>query len=129
MNNFKFQKGQALIMVVLVGLIALIVVVSATTAVVSELKRTILTSRGVSQYHITYGALENAFMQLLRNPNYTGETVTLDGSVCTITATAGSTKTVTTVCVSADGRYVRKLGATVIFSAGTMDVSGISEVP
>lgn len=129
-NNFmNNQRGQALIMVVLVGVIALIAVASATTLAISELKRTTTTTLGVSQYHITYGAMENAFMQLLRNPDYSGETVMLDGSTCTITATAGLTKTVEVRCVSADGSYVRKLTATVTFSGGTMTVSGISEIP
>lgn len=116
-------------MVVLVGVISLIAVTSATTLAISELKRTTTTTLGVSQYHIVYGVLENAFMQLLRNPNYTGETVTLSGATCTITATGGSTKTVEARCVSADNAYVRKLSATATFSAGTMTVSGISEIP
>lgn len=123
----KNQQGQALIMVILIGVIAIIAVVSASTLVISELKKNTSTSYGVSQYSIAYGALENAFMRLLRDPNYTGETVALSSSTCYITATAGSTKTVEARCT--DGRYVRKVGATVTFSAGIMTVSGITEVP
>ena len=125
----KSERGQALIMVVLIGVIALVAVTSATTLAISALKRTSTTTLGVFQYHIAYGAMENAFIQLLRNPNYTGETVILDGSVCTIVATAGSTKIVEARCVSAGGAYVRKLMATVDFPGGIMTVSGISEIP
>lgn len=123
----KRQKGQALIMVMLIGVIALIAVVSAATLVISEIKKNIATSFGVVQYQITYGALENAFMTLLRNPNYGGETVTLGSGTCYITVAGGSTKAVEARCT--DGKYARKVGATVTFSAGVMSVSGISEVP
>lgn len=127
MRGEKKQQGQALIMVILIGVISIIAVVSASTLVISELKKNTATASGVAQYAVTYGALENAFMRLLRDPNYSGETVTLGTSTCYITATSGLTKTVDVRCTN--GQYVRKLGATVIFSGGTMSVSGISEIP
>lgn len=123
----KKQNGLALIMVMLIGAIALVAVVSATTVVISELKKSSVTTFGVSQYQITYGVLENAFIQLLRNPNYSSETVTIGLSTCEITATSGFTKTVAVSC--SDGKYVRKIGATVTFIDGIMTVSGISELP
>lgn len=121
------QKGQALIMVILIGIIALIAVVSAATLVVSELKKNTAVSFGVSQYQITYGALENALMRLLRDPNYTGETVTLGSSTCVITVSGSSPKAVEARC--SNGTYSRKIGATVTFTGGVMAVSGISEIP
>lgn len=123
----KKQKGQALIVVILVGMITLIGVVSATTLVISELKKNVATSLGIAQYEITYGAAENAFIRLLRNPNYTGETVTLGSSTCYITVEGTSTKTVEVRCTNGD--YVRKVGATATFSGGIMTVSGITELP
>lgn len=127
MASMKKQQGQALIMIILIGMIALLAVISATTLVISELKKNIATAYGVSQYEITYGALENAFMRLLRNPNYTGETVVLSGSTCYITVTGASTKTVEARC--SNGSYVRKIEATVVFANGLMSVSGITELP
>ncbi|MBI2036445.1 hypothetical protein HYT17_02355 [Candidatus Microgenomates bacterium] len=125
--HHKKQKGQALIMVILIGIIALIAVVSAATLVISELKKNTAVSFGVSQYQTTYGALENALMRLLRNPNYTGETVILGSSTCTITVVGSSPKTVESRC--SDGKYSRKIGAQVTFTGGVMTVSGISELP
>lgn len=127
MRNMRNQQGAALIMVVLIGVIALVAVVSATTLVISELRKNTVTIYGVTQYQITYGALENAFMRLLRNPNYTGETITLADSTCYITVTGDSTKTVEVRCTN--GSYVRKTGATVTFADGLMTVSGITELP
>lgn len=114
-------------MVVLIGMIALVAVVSATTLVISELRKNTVTIAGVTQYQITYGALENAFMRLLRNPNYTGETVTLGDSTCYITVTGDLVKTIETRCTNVT--YVRKTGATATFVNGIMTVSGISELP
>jgi len=125
--HHKKQKGQALIMVILIGIIALIAVVSAATLVISELKKNTTVSFGVSQYQITYGALENALMRVLRDPNYTGETVTLATSTCIITVSGSSPKTVEARC--SDGTYSRKINATATFTGGVMAVSGISEVP
>ena len=121
------DQGQALIVVILIGMITLIGVVSATTLVISELKKNVATTLGIAQYEITYGAAENAFMQLLRNPNYTGETVTLGLSTCYITVAGTSTKSVDVRCTNGD--YVRKIGATVTFAGGIMSVSGITELP
>ena len=124
----KKQSGQALIMVILIGIVALVAVVSATTLVISELKKNTATIFGVTQYQITYGALENAFMRLLRNPNYTGETVTLAGSTCYITVTGDAMiKTIESRC--SNGTYVRKAGATASFTDGIMIISGIAELP
>ena len=114
-------------MVILIGVISLIAVVSATTLVVSELKNNITVTGGLSQYQMTYGALENAFMRLLRDPSYIGETLTLGSSTCYSTVTGASTKTVSVRCT--DGTYVRKMTATSTFANGIMTVSGISEVP
>lgn len=129
MRRKNKSAGQALIMVILIGAIALITVVTSATLVISELKKNIATTFAVSQYEITYGALENAFMRLLRDPNYTGETVTLGSSTCYITVSGDSTKSVEVRCVTTDGKYVRKIGATVTFTGGIMNVSGISELP
>lgn len=126
-THHKKQKGQALIMVILIGIIALIAVVSAATLVISELKKNTAVSFGVSQYQITYGALENALMRLLRDPNYTGETVMLGSSTCVVTVSGSLAKTVEVRC--SDGTYSRKIGATVTFTNGVMAVSGISEIP
>jgi len=113
-------------MVILIGLVALVAVVSATTLAISELRKNTATIYSVSQYEIAYGAIENAFMQLLRNPNYSGETVTLSGSTCTITVTgSASSKTVISRCTN--GTYARKVGATVTFTSGLMSVSNILE--
>lgn len=122
-----YQKGQALIMVMLIGLIALTAVVSSTTLVISELRKNVETNSGIVEYQITYGALENAFLRLLRDPNYSSETVVIGSSTCYITATAGITKTVEARCT--DGKYVRKIDATVSFSSDIMTVTNITEVP
>lgn len=127
MKNKTVQTGQALIMVILIGMIALIAVVSSTTLVVGELKKNTIATVGIAQYHVTYGALENAFIRLLRDPNYSGETLTLSPSTCYITVAGASTKTVVARCT--DGTYVRKIQATVTFSSAIMSVSAISEIP
>lgn len=121
------QRGQALIMVILIGLLALGAVVSATTLVVSELRKNIETNSGIVEYEITYGALENALLRLLRDPSYANETVTLDSATCYITVSSGASQTVEARCTN--GNYVRKLNATVMFFNGIMTVSNVSEVP
>lgn len=127
-QNDGKQKGMALIMVILVGAIALIAVTTSTALVISEFKKNIAATSGISQYQLTYGALENSFMRLLRDPNYSGETLQLSNSTCYITVSGSpSNKSVESVC--GNGSYVRKMGATVTFSGGRMTVSSIAELP
>lgn len=122
------QRGQALLVVTLIGVIALIAVVSATTLLISELKKSTVTTRGLAEYQITYGVLENALLRLLRDPNWAGETVTLGTSTCVVTVTGAlSAKTIETSCT--DGNYVRNITASAAFEDGIMSVSTITEVP
>ena len=87
-----------------------------------------MTTRGSSDYQVTYGALENALLRLLRDPNYSGETFTTGVFTCDIVVTGSlSAKTINTTCT--DGSYVRKLQATGGFTNGQMSVATITEVP
>ncbi|HCR92651.1 MAG TPA: hypothetical protein DIU47_01725 [Candidatus Pacebacteria bacterium] len=63
-------------------------------------------------YDIAEAGTENALLRLLRNPAYTGETLTVGDGTATITVTGSGTQTITST-----GRlnnYLRKIQVVVV---------------
>ncbi|HZZ98695.1 MAG TPA: hypothetical protein VFG51_02055 [Candidatus Saccharimonadia bacterium] len=94
------ESGQALVILLIFIAVTVIVITVAVVLI-------IVTSSGASSYeqsnmayNIAETGAENAILRLLRDPTYTGETLTVDTGTATITVTGSGTQTVTSV-----GRY------------------------
>ena len=104
MKKHKYQQGLALITVLMLGAVALIVIVFGTTLMViqADVARQFLSSQ--KALTVAESGMENALLRLLRDPNYSGEILTLADGTATIEVTgSGLDKTVT---VTADTDFV-----------------------
>lgn len=104
MKKHKYQHGLALITVLMFGAVALIVIVFGTTLMViqADVARQFLSSQ--KALTVAESGMENALLRLLRDPNYSGEILTLADGTATIEVTgSGLDKTVT---VTADTDFV-----------------------
>lgn len=104
MKKHKYQQGLALITVLMFGAVALIVIVFGTTLMViqADVARQFLSSQ--KALTVAESGMENALLRLLRDPNYSGEILTLADGTATIEVTgSGLDKTVT---VTADTDFV-----------------------
>lgn len=75
---------------------------------------------------VAESGLEDSLIRLLRNPNFSGETLTVGGGTATITV-SGSNPVIITSKGTA-GQYQRTLQATVTFTSGVMTVSSWKEI-
>jgi hypothetical protein len=126
-SGFKLRCGQALIPVVLLMFAAVNIGLAMMVLSRGLLTNHLTVSDGVRTLNAAESGLEDAFMQLLRNPAYPGGSLTVDGVDCTVTVTGTETdKTVVSECLY--NRNVRTMQATVVFSGGVMTVSEEGEI-
>ena len=106
------QSGQALVILLIFMAVTVIITMAAVTMIV-------VTSSGISgfeqsniAYDVAEAGAENALLRLLRDPSYTGETLTVGDGTATITMTGSGTQTITSV--GRFNNYLRKIQVVVM---------------
>lgn len=121
------KSGQSLIiLLVFVAVAVTITAASASLAVINSSSSSNI-ELGQLTYNITESGIENALMRLLRDPEYTGETLTVDDGTATITV-AGTYPSLTVVSQGTLGGFSRRIQAVVQFTSGVMSISSWREV-
>lgn len=113
------KKGQVLVML-------LVFMTVAITVTAASVALSIGSSQGVSKMEVSDMAfaaaesgIENALMRLLRNPGYTGETLTVADATATITVTGTNPVIITSIGES--GGFVRRVQVSASY-AGDADM-------
>jgi type II secretory pathway component PulK len=108
------QKGQTLILL----LVFVMVAIAITTAAIFIIATNSLSATNVSQGLATKGmaeaGAEKALLALLRDPNYKGETFSLDTG--TVTATVSGTTTLTIDVAATNGNYIKRVEVIATYS-------------
>lgn len=120
------QKGQALLPVLILIVIFLSLGALSIESAISSLIIDRYYYDDLIGIYQTESALENGFLRLLRNPNYSGESLQLAESSCTIEVSGVSPKIIIAACNS--GRTVRKMQAVVNATDGIMSITDIREI-
>jgi hypothetical protein len=94
MKNNTNNKGQTLVMLLVLTAIAITVTLAAVSLVVTNSTAASKFELGTFVSQTAEGGAETALLKLLRNPNYTGETFTIDLTAVTISVTGSTTKTI-----------------------------------
>lgn len=110
-NIFSKKEGQTLIILLLYMEIAITITTAAITAVVTNALGTDKVYQSTTTVDVAESGAETAVLKLLRNPNYTGETLTVNGGTATISVTGVNPKTITSKGVS--GNFTRSVVVTV----------------
>jgi type II secretory pathway component PulK len=121
------KSGVALVLLLVFMAIAITITTAATMLTISS-------SQSSSRQDISYQALsvaesgmENALMRLIRDPSYSGETLTVDTGVATITVNnVGSVFTVNST--GTFGQYSRSVQVTMLDNGGIMSLSTWREI-
>lgn len=122
--NRKFvhsQSGQALVVLLMFTTVATMVGIAATLLSSYALGATTRVELSQSATDVSESGMENALIRLLRDPFYSGETLTLPDGVATITVTGASTKTITSV--GKVGDFIHTVTATVTYTNGVYAVT------
>lgn len=128
-SNFKFQigdRGQALITLLFFVLISLTITSGAIIIIIANSISASRFQEGTLAYYAAESGVENALLRLLRDPNYTGETLTIDTGTAVITVTGTNPKIV--VSIGLNGNFKRKVSAQMNYSSGYYTFSNWKEL-
>jgi len=103
------------------------VISSVITTVISNTRATSTEQQGTNTYYVAEAGIENALMKLLRDPNYTGETLQIDGNNAVITVTGTTTKTI--LSTGTINNLTRKIQVTVSYTNNQMTITNWQEIP
>lgn len=92
--NMKNQKGQTLVILLTYMVIAVIVTTASIALIINSATGTDKVYQGSTSLDIAESGAETAMIKLLRNPNYPGETINIQGGQAEITVTGSNPKTV-----------------------------------
>ena len=101
---FKNQKGHALITLLFFMVISLTIVTGVTIVVLNNASATSEAEQGTMAYYAAETGAENALLRLVRDPNYAGETLNIDGGSVVIQVNNGTIISTATI-----SRAVRKI--------------------
>ena len=125
-KNFKFQKGQALITLLFFVLISLTITTGAILIIINNSISVSKSVEGTLAYYVAESGVENALLRLLRDPSYTGETLTVGSGTAVITVTGANPKIV--VSVGQNGNFKRKVSAQMNYISGYYTIYNWKEI-
>ena len=129
-KNLKFKiknsEGQALISLVFFTMIGIAI---ATAAIIATLSSTIASSKfqsGTLTFSEAESGAENAYLRLLRNPYYKGETMSINGA--TVIATVSGTTNITIDSKATSGTFSRVVEVKLQYASGKYVIQSWKEV-
>ncbi len=120
------RRGQALVMLLVFVAVALVISAMAITILIIGYQGSAQLAASQTAWAVAESGVENALLRLLRDPNYSGETLTIGSDTATITVAGANSKIIDSIGVA--GEFSRHLRATAIFTNGVMTVSSWQEV-
>lgn len=122
----KNNKGQTLVILLVFVALAITVALAAVAVIVSNTASASKFELGAVTAQAAESGTEVALIKLLRDPNYTGESFTIDTASVTVNVVGGDTKTVTSTASMGD--FIRKVQTIVNFSSdGKMTITSWKE--
>lgn len=120
------KSAQALVMLLVFMAVAITITSAAVVIVAINSQTATSAEQSFAAYQMAEGGAENALIRLLRDPAYTGETLTSpQGGTTIITVTGTNPKTI--VATAAVGNFLRKIQVTATDDAGVLTVTGWAE--
>lgn len=120
----KSHKGQTLVSLLMFVLIAMTVITSAITTVISNTKAASVEQQSIDAYYVAEAGAENALMRLLRDQSYTGETLPV-GNNSAVVIVSGNT----IVSTGSVNNLSRKIQVDVSYTDYQMTVINWQEIP
>ncbi len=120
------KPGQTLVVLMIFMTMAITVTSMAVVLIVNNTQAASRIEQGVVAYNIAESGMENALMRLLRNPGYTGETLTINSGTATITVTGSSP--ITVLSIGRWNNFTRRIQVTAAYVNGFMTVTSWREV-
>jgi len=126
-ENFKVQRGQALVTLLFFMIIAITITSAAVVVLLTNSLSAQKLEQGTASYYTAESGAENALLRLLRDPDYTGETLTIDGTTVVATVSnSGDDYTVTSDSTS--GNFKRTVQVEASFINNILTITSWKEI-
>lgn len=121
-----FQKGQTLLFLLVFMAIALTITSASLYVLLNSLDSGTKRSDSILAYDLAESGAENALLRLVRNPIYTGETLTVGDGSATLLVTPGNPITITSLGKVRNS--VRKIQMEIVYNIGILNVVSWKEI-
>lgn len=125
-KTINMRKAQVLILLLVFMVVAVTVVSSAVIMLLLNSEGVSKMQQGYLAYYTAESGAENAILRLLRDPNYIGETMTIDDATVLITVTGANPKTITSE--GNVGNFRRKIQTEVVYNNGIYTIQSWKEI-
>jgi hypothetical protein len=125
-KNKTSQAGQSLVTMLVLMTMMITLTTGAVAVVISNAQATNHQVRGQTVLALAEAGVETATLRLLRNPNYTGETISLGEGTVTITVSGTTTQTITSTATL--GLYQRRVQAVGTWNNNALTLSIWQEI-
>lgn len=124
----RINKAQILITLLIFMSVGIIITSAAVVLILTNSLGITKMQQGNLAYSTAESGIENALLRLLRNPNYTGETITIDEGTATINieATGENQKTITSS--GKLGNFLRKIQVAIDYTDNTLIILSWKEI-
>lgn len=120
------QKGSALLAIIVISAIVTTIFTAASSSLLGQLIQSNTSTNSAKSYLLAESGVEDAILNLLRNPNYAGGTLTLDSNDITIVVTGTNPKTIA-VTVEFNNTK-RTLAVTALYSENNLQITSWREI-
>jgi hypothetical protein len=120
------NKGQTLVTLLFFMVIAITITTGALMVIFINTQAQTKVQQSQTAYYITESGVENAIIRLLRDPTYTGETLTVgEGSVVIQVAGSGP---YTITATGTDGNFTRKIQVVAAYTNNILSIQSWQEI-
>lgn len=120
-NKQKIIKGNSLITLLIFMVVAITIAATSVAVIINNVQNTHTIKQGFSAYYAAESGVENAALQLLRNPGYTGETLMIGDDTAVISVTGGP-YIYTIKSVGKNGGFTRTIESVIDYTDNIMTV-------
>lgn len=127
MKKIKHNSGQTLVVLLVFMVVAITVISAAVVVTVISSQSTSIFSLGEGAFAISESGAENALMRLLRDPDYSGETLVVgNGTAIISVSNNGNNKIITSVGIN--GNYTRTIEIVTSYTNNVLTITSWREI-
>lgn len=126
MTKKRSQAGQALTPVLVVVAVAMTLSASAVSITIANTQASSAQSIGQEALSVAQAGVDNALLRLLRDPTYSGETLTVGSYTTLVTVSGTSTKTISSTATVAG--FTRSLQVSAAYTGLDLAITNWQEL-
>lgn len=123
---FLKEKGQSLVTLLVFMAIAMAITSAAATVLLNSIEATTKYSDGLAAFAVSESGAENGLLRLVRNPNYSGETLEVGDGTAVIQVNPGDP--ITIVSTGKVRNNIKQNVLEIVYNIGILNISAWKEI-